>query len=48
MQSEEFEEMINKMGGVNDDEDEDIDFMTEIGDSLKSVDKKSKFPTDFS
>lgn len=40
VQSEEFEEMIDKMIGVKDDEDEDIDFMNEIGDNLKNVDKK--------
>lgn len=44
VQSEEFEEMIDKMSGVKEDDDEEIDFMNEIGDSLKSIDnKKSEF-----
>lgn len=42
VQSEEFEEMISKMAGVNNDQDDDIDFMNEIGDSLKNDAKKSK------
>lgn len=43
VQSEEFEEMLDKMAGVKDDEDEDIDYMHEIGDSLKHTEnKKSK------
>lgn len=39
VQSEEFEEMISKMSGVNEDED-DIDFINEIGDSLKNTNQK--------
>lgn len=35
VQSEEFEEMIDKMAGMKDTDDEEIDFMAEIGDSLK-------------
>lgn len=41
VQSEEFEEMLDKMSGVK-DMDEDIDYMNEIGDKLKIEKKKSK------
>ncbi|CAG9822378.1 unnamed protein product [Phaedon cochleariae] len=41
VQSEEFEEMLDKMAGVRDDE-EDIDYMREIGDTLRKSDEKKK------
>lgn len=40
VQSEEFEELLDKMAGVQGDED--IDYMEEIGDKLKTKDKKKK------
>lgn len=40
VQSEEFEEMLNKMAGVN--EEEKLDYMGEIGDSLKKVEGGKK------
>lgn len=42
VQSEEFEEMLDKMSGIKDME-EDIDYMNEIGDNLKTEKKKSEF-----
>ncbi|XP_050301138.1 CCAAT/enhancer-binding protein zeta [Anthonomus grandis grandis] len=43
VQSEEFEEMLDKMAGLKDDEsDEEIDFMGEIGDNLKKKPEKQK------
>lgn len=44
VQSEEFEEMLDKMTGVKDDDesDEDIDYMGEIGDKLKTKSDKNK------
>lgn len=41
--SEDFQEMLNKMSGSNfKDIDDDLDYMNEIGDNLKSKSKKSK------
>ncbi|XP_018569257.1 CCAAT/enhancer-binding protein zeta [Anoplophora glabripennis] len=41
VQSDEFEEMLDKMSGIK-DVDEDIDYMDEIGDTLKSDKTKGK------
>lgn len=41
VQSEEFEEMLNKMSGLDNDEEE-LDYMGEIGDSLKKVEGGKK------
>ncbi|XP_066138108.1 CCAAT/enhancer-binding protein zeta-like [Euwallacea fornicatus] len=42
VQSEEFEEMLDKMAGIKDNEDDELDYLGEIGDSLK---KKKKSPS---
>ncbi|XP_076272674.1 nucleolar complex protein 1 [Rhynchophorus ferrugineus] len=43
VQSEEFEDMLDKMTGVQDEgSDEDIDYMGDIGDSLKKKPEKGK------
>lgn len=41
VQSEEFEEMLNNMAGL-DNEKEELDYMGEIGDSLKKVEGSKK------
>ncbi|KAJ3662377.1 hypothetical protein Zmor_006730 [Zophobas morio] len=40
VQSEEFEDMLDKMAGIS--REEDIDFLNEIGDNLKKKEKKTK------
>lgn len=41
VQSDEFEEMLEKLSGRK-DEEEDVDYMNEIGENLKKVDSKKK------
>lgn len=41
--SEDFEEMLNKMGRKDlEDVDDDLDYMNEIGDNLKTKKQKQK------
>lgn len=38
--SEEFEEMLDKMGGFSKDEDDDLDYMGAVGENIKTAKKK--------
>lgn len=43
MCSEEFEEILNKMSGKNLEEDEEMDYMCDVGENLKKIkNNKSK------
>ncbi|XP_056642195.1 CCAAT/enhancer-binding protein zeta [Diorhabda sublineata] len=45
VQSDEFEEMLEKFSGHK-DEEKDVDYMNEIGENIKNVDKKKKKKSD--
>ncbi|XP_064211688.1 CCAAT/enhancer-binding protein zeta [Tribolium castaneum] len=42
VQSEEFEEMLEKMAGLPKDDEEDLDFLNDVGDNLKTNGKSQK------